>query len=577
MSTENEATSTLIFLCLFIIYAGTSIFSFTRIIKLRKFERKWRKTQIFYILVLLQAILRSVCLLILASKQENLTATGMYLLIATPDSLFLMSYIILVWQLVSIYYFAHIENHSNEEFIASLSKKFKTSKLSVFIVLCICGFGISQFLLYSLLIIGDISRDVVSLQLDWLNIGLPAINIALFITLAILYSGVPLKSLSWKRKLRHFFLVSIYWTVSRLFRGLSSIVGRVSDNTLILDLENDVQSTGDYIMLILVLVLSEICCIFSVQDYGFMGIFMLSEEESEITAPIVNKTEDTSEVSIQNISLYSDNPIISLSEIEHDEEHISRKHGLGKLYKSKFKNTEVLFRKINLPRLSGYIVEDLDLEIREQRSLNIPRVVPIIGIVIELPIIGFVTPIMTKGSLYNSLHIQPIKLNITEKIKLAYHISSSILSFHSTGKVHGHLTSHNILFDSELNPFISDLGFHKLKKYAGIMSGYTNIGPWSSPELLSDKRSTPIKAQPSDDSYSFGMVLWEILAEQEPFPGYSRKQLINNICEIGNRPVIPSNTPEDVAELIIKCWNPDSNQRPDFSFISNVLGTYNSL
>ena len=73
------------------------------------------------------------------------------------------------------------------------------------------------------------------------------------------------------------------------------------------------------------------------------------------------------------------------------------------------------------------------------------------------------------------------------------------------------------------------------------------------------------------------MILWEFISQQEPFPGYNRKQLVSSIVEQGNRPVISSDTPEDIAELILKCWSPEPKNRPDFSFISNVFATYNLL
>ena len=153
----------------------------------------------------------------------------------------------------------------------------------------------------------------------------------------------------------------------------------------------------------------------------------------------------------------------------------SRKNSLGKLYKAKFKDSSVLFRKIVLPRLSGYIVEELTLEIDVHRTMNFSHVLPIIGIVIELPVIGFITPLMIKGSLFDALHINNMPLTLTEKIRISGDIAAGILNFHMQGKAHGHLTSHNILFDENFTPYISDLGFNKLKKYAGIVSGYTNI------------------------------------------------------------------------------------------------------
>ena len=273
----------------------------------------------------------------------------------------------------------------------------------------------------------------------------------------------------------------MYWTITRLFRGLSSLIGNLSDLDLTIDLQQERQKTSDYILLILVLILSEVICVFSVLDFGFMGIFIFSEEESEVTTPILKNTEssdfDKESKSFTSIStLNNEATIINLSEITEGEEIQGRKNGLGKLFKSVFKDCPVLFRKISLPRLSGYVVEELTLEIEAQRKLNFSRVLPILGIVIELPVIGFLTPVLVKGSLYNTVHVEKTSFNLTEKIRIASEIAAGILNFHSQGKVHGHLTSHNILFDDNITPYISDLGFNKVKKYAGIVSGYTNIG-----------------------------------------------------------------------------------------------------
>lgn len=551
--------------------------------KLHKFDPKWRKAQIFYVLVLIQVAVRSACLLVLASKLQDLSTTITYLLISTPDSLFLISYILLIWQLVSLYYFAHISNKSSKTFIAKISQKAKSNKTACILYCFVLLFAISQGFLYFLLVIEQILPIVIASELDWLNIGFPSCSLIILLVLSIQYSGVPLKSVGWKKKMQQFIRVSVYWTITRFFRGLSSLVGNLSDLNLTADLENSKEKTADYIMLIVVLIISEILCVYSVLDFGFMGIFIFSEEESENSAPILRKEthSDSSSITISNttilISEMSESPIISLTDIVEGEEVKTRKNSLGKIYQARFKNSSVLFRKITLQRLSGYIIEELTSEIEVHRSLNFSHVLPIIGIVIELPVIGFVTPLMAKGSLYEALHVNKLKLTMTEKIRIASDIAVGVLNFHSQGKAHGHLTSHNILLDDNLVPFISDLGFQKLKKYAGIVSGYTNISAWSSPELIMDKRLTPIKAQISDDSYSFGMIAWELLSEHEPFPDFTRKQLINSVAELGNRPVIPSNTPEDVAEVILRCWNPEAKSRPIFSEIFNVLNSYSAL
>ena len=498
MSSDSETETTLLFLCLFIIYSGTSIFCLLRILKLHKFAPQWRKAQIFYVLVLIQVIFRAACLLIIASQMEDLSETMMYLLISTPDTLFLISYAILIWQLISLFYFAHIIDQSKQTFISKISKRPRTNKVGCFVFICIILFTIDQGFLYFLLVIGQIHESLITLELDWLNIAIPSLSIIIMILLGVRYSGVPLKSQIWKQRLQQILCVSVYWTATRLFRGLSSIISKYSAKTLSGDLEDRAQNTAEFIMLIIVLIISEILCIFLVQDYGFMGIFIFSEEESDVATPVPKSVEGSESDTILHTSIsimqLTESPIINLSDIIEGEEMQARKHSLGKLYKSQFKDSSVLFRKIALPRLSGYIVEELTMEIEVHRTMNYSHVLPIIGIIIELPVIGFITPLMTKGSLYDALHINPIPLTLTEKIRISGEIATGILNFHMQGKAHGHLTTHNILFDENLAPYICDLGFNKLKKYAGIVSGYTNINAWSSPELLNDKRLTPIKS-----------------------------------------------------------------------------------
>mmetsp|Transcript_23172 Transcript_23172/g.22947 ORF Transcript_23172/g.22947 Transcript_23172/m.22947 type:complete len:91 (+) Transcript_23172:21-293(+) len=90
---------------------------------------------------------------------------------------------------------------------------------------------------------------------------------------------------------------------------------------------------------------------------------------------------------------------------------------------------------------------------------------------------------------------------------MALELAACLETVHAQGKVHGHLSSENILLNDEGVALISDLGFQKMKKYAGIIFGYTNKSGWSSPEILQEKRLTPLKVVPSDDIYSFGMIL----------------------------------------------------------------------
>lgn len=520
-------------------------------------------------------------MLILSAQQSDLSADIMFILIMTPDSLFLLSYVILIWQLGSLFFFAHIEDQMKKTFLSKISRKSKKNCVGILLIIGIVTFGITQGILYLIALFNGIRSSQVSFEVDILNILIPSVCACIMISLSVKYSGVPLKSVIWGQRLGHIFKVSTYWTVTRLFRGLASLIGSFFGKGITVNLEDDRETTEDYLMLIIILIISEILCVFSVQDYGFMGIFIFSEEEADSSVQSARASQEAESVSTETTSIsilnMNESTLVGLSDIQEGEEYRSKKQGLGKLFKASYSDSQVMFRKIVLPRLSGYVIEELTSEIETNRKMRFNYVVPIIAVVIEMPVIGFITPIMPKGSLFDLIHVEKVKLGLSDKIELVEKVANELQSIHSQGKAHGHLTSHNILLDESLTPYIGDLGFVKVKKYAGIVSGYTNISAWSSPELLNDKRLTPIRCSASDDSYSFGMILWEVLTEQEPFPGYNRKQLVNNIVELGNRPVITKDIPEDIADIIVKCWNPDPKQRPEMGGISGVLDSYNRL
>lgn len=91
--------------------------------------------------------------------------------------------------------------------------------------------------------------------------------------------------------------------------------------------------------------------------------------------------------------------------------------------------------------------------------------------------------------------------------------------------VHGHLTPHNIFieFQSYGGPKkatgvrIGDFELGPLHKYASTFYQYRNVSVWSAPETLKAGKKIAEASSPEEDVYSFGMLLWELWHEQEPF------------------------------------------------------------
>jgi serine/threonine protein kinase len=93
------------------------------------------------------------------------------------------------------------------------------------------------------------------------------------------------------------------------------------------------------------------------------------------------------------------------------------------------------------------------------------------------------------------------------------------------------------------------------------------------PQLLTS--SNP--AEYSSDIYSFGIMLNEIIQEEEPYADQFRNFLGRgpfaavNYAKLGNRPRISTTTSTLLKNIIEKCWNRHPQIRPTFEQIFNDL------
>ncbi len=69
------------------------------------------------------------------------------------------------------------------------------------------------------------------------------------------------------------------------------------------------------------------------------------------------------------------------------------------------------------------------------------------------------------------------------------------------------------------------------------------------------------------DVYSFGVILWELVAFTKPFDRMSRDEFYDRVVHGGLRPEIGKKFPQDLARLIQSCWDINPQVRPSFHSI----------
>lgn len=74
------------------------------------------------------------------------------------------------------------------------------------------------------------------------------------------------------------------------------------------------------------------------------------------------------------------------------------------------------------------------------------------------------------------------------------------------------------------------------------------------------------------DSYSFGILFWQICSLQTPYAGMSTRQHALRVIQQGQRPKPDRSWPSSWVDLMTRCWDSNIFARPDFDEISTFMG-----
>ncbi|MGH0168636.1 UNVERIFIED_CONTAM: hypothetical protein FKN15_061821 [Acipenser sinensis] len=112
---------------------------------------------------------------------------------------------------------------------------------------------------------------------------------------------------------------------------------------------------------------------------------------------------------------------------------------------------------------------------------------------------------------------------------------------------------------------ICDFGASRFHSHTTHMS-LVGTFPWMAPEVI---QSLPVSE--TCDTYSYGVVLWEMLTREIPFKGLEGLQVAWLVVEKNERLTIPSSCPASFADLMKRCWDSDPKRRPNFKQIMMTL------
>ncbi|XP_073983088.1 receptor-type guanylate cyclase Gyc76C-like isoform X2 [Rhodnius prolixus] len=253
---------------------------------------------------------------------------------------------------------------------------------------------------------------------------------------------------------------------------------------------------------------------------------------------------------------------------------------------SKYRGIVVRLKEIKFSKKKD-ISRDIMKEMRLMRSFIHDNVNSFIGAVVEPMRIVIVTEYCAKGSLYDIVENEDIKLDKMFVASLVHDLIKGMMFLHGSAiGVHGNLKSANCVVSSRWVLQVADFGLNELRhcpenESIGEHQPYRNL-LWTAPELLRDEAHMHRGTQ-KGDVYAFAIILHEIIVRKGPFGGCGKDEpgeIVRLVrCPHSDEPFRPNVDlvrdsevgSDQVISVMVDSWAEDPEMRPDFGTIRSRL------
>ncbi|KAM9500413.1 receptor-interacting serine/threonine-protein kinase 1 [Clarias gariepinus] len=210
-------------------------------------------------------------------------------------------------------------------------------------------------------------------------------------------------------------------------------------------------------------------------------------------------------------------------------------------------------------------------------KLKHERVVKLLGVILEDRDYSLVMELIPNGNLL--VMLQEVNVPISVKGRIILEILEGMVYLTDNQVIHKDLKPENILVDEQFHIKIADLGLATCqtwsrltreesrrqsrggRKSSAVVGGTLS---YMAPEHL---ESINTRSTEKSDVYSFAIVVWVILTNQEPYANALNQDQICQCVRQGDRPdesLIPCDSPKDIISLMKKCWEHEPQKRPRF-------------
>ncbi|KAL3538228.1 hypothetical protein ACH5RR_001594 [Cinchona calisaya] len=216
------------------------------------------------------------------------------------------------------------------------------------------------------------------------------------------------------------------------------------------------------------------------------------------------------------------------------------------------------------------IQKQFDREFTFLSRLHHPNVLKFVAAYKQPPTFMIITEYVSGGSLrsyLNKIERNRELLPLIKVIAMALDIARGMGYIHSQGIVHRDLKPDNILISNDFHLKVADFGLACEESQCRRLTDIAGTYRWMAPEMVKGKKSNNRKI----DVYSFGLILWELVAGTVPFEDMTPEQVAFAVVNKNLRPHVPERCHPTMRALIEQCWCSKPEKRLEFWQIVETL------
>ncbi|XP_055681919.1 protein sevenless isoform X2 [Lutzomyia longipalpis] len=284
----------------------------------------------------------------------------------------------------------------------------------------------------------------------------------------------------------------------------------------------------------------------------------------------------------------SESDVASLPQIRRDQITMTKFLGsgaFGEVYEGCVKDSDDSETRVAIKTLRKGATEQEKAEFLQEAHLmsnfKHEHILQLIGVCFDIDSLYIIMELMQGGDLLSFLRQSrptlehPSSLTLLGLVSMCVDVASGCRYLEEMHFVHRDLACRNCLVSSSEPDHrvvkIGDFGLardiYKNDYYRKEGEGLLPVR-WMSPESLVDGVFTS-----QSDIWAFGVLCWEIMTlGQQPYPARNNLEVLHYVRD-GGRLTRPTDCPEDLYQLMLKCWSYCPEDRPTFRYCLEVLQT----